>query len=101
MKDMTSKVDGFGKPIDEAETYVVQDARSVVGNCALWWAKDHCGYTCELDRAHIFTGWEVKDRVSEIGTAMSGASFIAWPWTFANKHAIKHVRIERLREGSS
>jgi len=31
--------------------YYIQDTRSVVGNCALWWRKDDQGYTCDIDDA--------------------------------------------------
>lgn len=34
--------------------FYVLDARSVVGNCALWWRPKGQGYTCELDEAGVY-----------------------------------------------
>lgn len=100
MTSIDTKRDAFGKPIDDDETYVVQDTRCIVGNCVLWWAKDHCGYVCELDKAHVFTGYEVTRRVDNLGPHASGSTFVAWPWTLANKHVVKHVRMEPLRRAA-
>lgn len=38
-----------------AGLYFLQDTRSVVGNCMVFWAKDCCGYTTNLEDAHLFT----------------------------------------------
>jgi len=35
--------------------YYILDARSCVGNCALWWGKDRRGYCCNLDDAGLYT----------------------------------------------
>lgn len=40
--------------------YYVQDTRQYVGNCMLFWALDHKGYTCHLDQAHVFTEEEMR-----------------------------------------
>ncbi|MCA9676773.1 MAG: hypothetical protein KC464_17195, partial [Myxococcales bacterium] len=46
----------IGPDLDEGT--VVQDTRQVVGNCALWWAKDRAGYVCDLRDAGVYTGAE-------------------------------------------
>lgn len=38
-----------------AELYYLQDSRSYVGNCPMWWKKDGNGYTTRLDDAERFT----------------------------------------------
>lgn len=43
------------KMLDKNDMYYVQRASSYVGNSVLWWAKDCCGYTCDIDKAHKFT----------------------------------------------
>ena len=35
--------------------YYLQDNRQYVGNDVLWWAKDRCGYTTDISKAHVFT----------------------------------------------
>lgn len=40
--------------ISGAESYVLVDLRSIVGNCVLFWRQGHQGYTCNLDEAHVF-----------------------------------------------
>lgn len=39
--------------------YYVQDTRNVVGNCAMFWAIDGSGYTCDLDKAHVYSEAEI------------------------------------------
>jgi hypothetical protein len=38
-----------------AEKYYLQDSRSFVGNCVMFWAEGGRGYTTDIDAAHIFT----------------------------------------------
>lgn len=40
--------------VDMPRRFVLVDLRSVVGNCALFWAEGRSGYTCDLDAAHVF-----------------------------------------------
>jgi hypothetical protein len=35
--------------------YYLQDKRTYVGNCPMWWVKDGNGYTTRLDTAHRYT----------------------------------------------
>ncbi len=56
--------------MDKQEMFYLQDARSYVGNCPLWWSKDRGGYTCDLDKAGLFTYEEAmklhEDRSTDI-----------------------------------
>lgn len=40
--------------------YYVLDTRTYVGNCALFWAKNSAGYTCDPAEAHVYTETEIK-----------------------------------------
>lgn len=80
-------LDGFGRPLDRAAEYFVQDTRSVVGNCALWWAKDRNGYVCDLRDAGVYTGAEAA--------AMRDTD-VAWPVKFVRDQVVQHVRSDRL-----
>lgn len=37
------------------DLYYLQDSRTYVGNCPMWWALDNKGYTTRLDRAQKYT----------------------------------------------
>lgn len=37
------------------DLYFLQDKRSFVGNCAVWWAQDGKGYTTQIALAHRYT----------------------------------------------
>lgn len=41
--------------------YYIQNTHHVVGNCALFWRKDGCGYTCNLDEAWKVTKLEAEE----------------------------------------
>ncbi len=47
------------KQLDENEMYYVQDSRSYVGNCVLWWGKNSSGYVCSINEAHKYTKQEI------------------------------------------
>jgi len=38
----------------EQQLYYLLDARTPVGNCALWWRPDGKGYTCNLSDAGLY-----------------------------------------------
>lgn len=90
MSATKTKRDGFGKKIRDDVRYYVQDTRSVVGNCALFWGKDRSGYVCGLHEAGIYTADDVR--------GMDRKTDIPWPESFVREVAISHVRVERLSE---
>lgn len=65
----------------DGEMYFLQDESAVVGNCAVWWAKDGKGYTTKLDQAHRFTQAEAfaqnKERASDIPWPCSAVDLVA------------------------
>ncbi len=71
-----------------AEFYVL-DARSIVGNCCMWWCPNGKGYTCNLDDAGLYTREQVDN--------MRGSD-VAVPREVAERLAVRHVRIEHLRQ---
>lgn len=44
----------------EPPIYVIQDSRSGVGDCAVWWRPNGYGYTCNMDEAGRFTETEAR-----------------------------------------
>jgi hypothetical protein len=45
-------------PVVAEEQYFLQDSRSFVGNCPMWWAKNGNGYTTRIDEAQRYTKQE-------------------------------------------
>lgn len=74
--------------LDNAPLFYVRDTRQVVGNCALWWAINGAGYTCELDQAGLYTTDEVKSMRRGIDEP--------YPREQVEALVIKHVRVEDL-----
>jgi hypothetical protein len=69
--------------------YYILDARSCVGNCALWWRPEGKGYTCEVDRAGLYTLEQASShRETDIPVHRS----------IVENRAIRHVRWEPLHE---
>lgn len=50
-----TSVQAIAPVAEERGLFYLQDARSFVGNCVLWWAKDGKGYVCDLRLAHRYT----------------------------------------------
>ncbi len=49
-----------------SEKYYIHDrTRGFVGNSMMWWRKNHCGYTCDVTDAHLFTREEATTRVNQ------------------------------------
>ena len=71
------------------ERYYILDNRSVVGNCCMWWCPDGKGYTCELDQAGLYTYEEASSKRD---------TDVPVPQSLAEKLAVKHVRLDLLRE---
>lgn len=45
--------------------YIHDRTRGFVGNSMMWWRKNHCGYTCNIDDAHVFTREEALQRIRD------------------------------------
>lgn len=68
-----------------AKVYIL-DSRTIVGNCALFWAPDGNGYTCELNKAGLYEpGYSSRPTDIEI------------PEEVARACAVTHVRVDTLR----
>lgn len=51
----------------EQQMFYVQDSRNYVGNSPLWWAKGCGGYTCDIEKAELFT----EDKAMELFNSRS------------------------------
>lgn len=71
------------------EEFYLLDTRGAVGNCASWWCPDGKGYTCELDKAGLYFR---DDAIQNRGTD------VPVPRSLAETLAIRHVRIDMLRD---
>lgn len=67
--------------------FYIQDGRSVVGNCVLWWRSNGQGYTTNLKDAGLY---EFKKGFRETD--------ILVPKELAESLAVTHVRSESLHE---
>lgn len=70
--------------------FYILDARTIVGNCALWWRPNGAGYTTQLEEAGLYEEADAKNGRRETD--------IAVPEEIAKKCAVTHVRMERLRD---
>lgn len=43
--------------------YILSLKHSPIGNDAVWWRPDACGYTCQLDRAGIYDEATVQSNI--------------------------------------
>lgn len=82
--------DGLGRVIDDKALYYIQDTRSVVGNCALFWAENSAGYVCCLSEAGKYTGAVVRQQLGRDTDVM-------WPVEFTDQMVKRHVRFDALR----
>ena len=82
------QVDKKEDDMSTEQMYYVEDTRSIVGNCMLWWGPNRNGYTTELDSAGLYTAGQVQGmRPTDVG----------WPKEFVEVHVVKHVRRDVLR----
>jgi len=70
--------------------YYIQDTRSVVGNCALWWRENGAGYTTQLEDAGVY------DEEEAMSIQQSRSTDRAVPVEVAKRASVTHVRVERL-----
>lgn len=91
MDDVKSKhtrtVDALGNQCVADKEYYLQDARSVVGNCILWWGKESKGYTCDLKDAGRYKGALAFGHCD---------TDIPWPCNVVDDNTVVHVRAEPL-----
>lgn len=48
--------------ISPSDRYYIQDSRTFVGNCVVFWGPNGAGYTCHLDNAGIYSLEEARSR---------------------------------------
>ena len=70
--------------------YYIQDTRTIVGNCVLWWGKNSCGYVCDLSLAGIYDESEARRIAASRGTDRMV------PVEVADAIAVRHVRDDAL-----
>lgn len=67
--------------------YYILDIRNPIGNCALFWRPEGCGYTTELEEAGLFEkGYSHRETDIEI------------PENIVKECSVTHVRLDSLRE---
>lgn len=71
--------------------YYMQDIRSVVGNCAMFWRLGG-GYTCNVDDAEVFTAEDA------IRIASSRETDVMRPKSVIDAIARRHVDVQDLRK---
>jgi hypothetical protein len=62
------------------------------GNCVLWWAKDRKGYTCDIDKAGLYS----KNETLSILNDKRGD--VAYPAEEVMPFVVSHVDIQNLRD---
>lgn len=75
---------------DSAPLFYIQDTRSVVGNCAVWWCPDRGGYTCDLTKAGLYDEAEAREITSNRKTD------VAYRREDVMALVVRHVRSEAL-----
>jgi hypothetical protein len=72
--------------------YFLQDKRSYVGNCVVWWAKDNKGYTTQIEQAHRYT------KEQAFAQHKGRASDIPWPCSVVLPHAKPTIDMQDLHK---
>lgn len=72
-----------------AEEFYMQDTRNQVGNSMLWWAKDGCGYVCDIRQAEV---WSRK--AAEAQHKMRSTDR-PWPKAYIDARIAHHVDFQR------
>ena len=73
-----------------APLFYIQDQRTIIGNCALWWRPEGAGYTCDLGRAGKYTAEQLK-------ACCLRDTDKTWPVEFVDPQAQRHVHTDGLR----
>jgi hypothetical protein len=79
------KTDGLGDALVDDAMYYVQDSRTYVGNCGLWWCPNGAGYCCNIDEAGLYDGAHCK--------TMRGTD-VPWPVGHVIANTVRHVRVD-------
>lgn len=78
-------------PTTEDDLYYLQDKRTYVGNCVLWWAKGKAGYTSNLNEAHMFT----KDEAFRQHECRE--TDLPWPKAYIDARSAPTVDMQKIR----
>lgn len=54
--------------LETSNLYLIQDSRSYVGNCVLWWGPNRCGYTTDITEAGLYSKEEAEQQHRERAT---------------------------------
>lgn len=71
--------------------YYLQDSRSFVGNCVVWWAKGGNGYTTDTSRAQLYT------REEAMAQHRTRPSDVPWPATYVQDRTAPTVDAQKLK----
>lgn len=63
--------------------YYIQDTRTFVGNCIVFWGKDRNGYVTDIEKAGLYTEEEAKQ------ICQNRKTDIAWPENYIKSHLQK------------
>ena len=68
--------------------YYIQDTRSIVGNCPMFWKHNSCGYTSNLDEALVVSEKKALtfDRETDV----------AWEYTYLNSLARRTIDVQYM-----
>lgn len=72
-----------------ADLYYILDARTVVGNCAMFWCPGGKGYTCDLAEAGLYSKEEASSHRD---------TDVPVPQALAEGLVVRHVRLDHLRQ---
>jgi hypothetical protein len=79
----------MSEPREDEACFYVLDARTVVGNCAMWWCPDGKGYTCDITQAGLYT----KERCASMRE-----TDVPVHRDVVARLTIQHVRVDHLRQ---
>ena len=71
--------------VKDTNEFYLRDTRSDVGSTCMFWANDGCGYTSDLDKAHVFDKKEAQDFADQ------GLHFIP-----LSKHQVDALAVRRV-----
>jgi hypothetical protein len=77
---------------DSDACFYVLDARTVVGNCAMWWCPNGQGYTCDITKAGLYT----KERCASMRL-----SDVPIHRDVVTGLIVQHVKLDHLRQAGA